>query len=86
MAERQKTEQFKAAEQKKLAFEAELKNKYESELADGTLKYNQALNDAALEASKMDPSLSNRYFNATSEKLKKIYQKVFQVKLRKEIS
>jgi len=81
IAERQQTEEFKAAEQKKLAFfEAELKNKYESELADGTLKYNQALNDAALEATKMDPSLSNRFFNATSEKLKKDLSKGFSSK------
>jgi len=81
IAERQKTEEFKAAEQKKLAFfEAELKNKYESELADGTLKYNQALNDAALEAARMDPSLSDRYFNAISEKLKKDLSKNFTSK------
>ena len=81
LAERQKTEEFKAAEQKKLAFfEAELKNKYESELADGTLKYNQALNDAAIKASTMDPSQSDTFFLARSEKLKKDLSKNFSSK------
>ena len=81
LAERQKTEEFKAAEQKKLAFfEAELKNKYESELADGTLKYNQALNDAAIKASTMDPSQSDTFFLTRSEKLKKDLSKNFSSK------
>jgi len=81
LAERQKTEEFKAAEQKKLAFfEAELKNKYESELADGTLKYNQGLNDAAIKASTMDPSQSDTFFLTRSEKLKKDLSKNFSSK------
>ncbi len=78
MAERKQTEEFKAAEQKKLAFfEAEKRNIYESEIASGVLKYNQGLNDAALKARTMDPKSSDTFFMAQSNVLKKNLSKEF---------
>ena len=78
LAEKTKTSELDNAEKVKLQFlEQEKKNIFEAEKEKATLNFNEGLIGFQLEAKKMDPNKSDKFFQDKSDALRKLLAKDF---------